>query len=105
MNNYNLNIKLNNNLPKNCRSAKLIKYNGIDIGEFYKIKLLNNVNKLNEKSDYKVNVNQKYFIMGDINVDKNNNPINFTVFGSEYGYIKNIPWDYPCIIRVLGNFL
>ena len=95
-------IELNRVLPKNCRSAKLIRENGINIEPLIKIKLVDDANDM-FKGD-KIDVNQKYFIMGDFKYDSQNNPLSYNIFGSASGYVKNIPWDYPCIKKVIGPF-
>jgi hypothetical protein len=95
-------IELNKVLPLNCRSAKLIKDNGIDIGPFYKINLVDDANEMFKGDN--ININQKYFIMGDFKYDSNKEPISYNICGSSSCYVKDIPWDYPCIKKVLGVF-
>jgi hypothetical protein len=95
-------IELNRVLPKNCRSAKLIRENGINIEPLFKIKLIDDANDM-FKGD-KIDVNQKYFIMGDFKYYLNKDPISYTVFGSSSDCVKDIPWDYPCIKKVIGPF-
>ena len=100
--NENFKIELNKILPENCRSAKLIKENGIDIEPLYKIQLVDNANDM-FKGD-KIDVKQKYCVMGDFKYDSENNPISYNILGSSSDCVQDIPWNFPCIKKVIGPF-
>ena len=52
----------------------------------------------------KIDVDQKYFVMGDFKYDTKNNPISYNILGSSSSCVQNIPWDFPCIKKVIGPF-
>jgi hypothetical protein len=101
MKNRKTRIVENKTLPIDIRSAQLIMKNGINIGEFYMIKLVDNINTILSTN---VQVNQSYFIIGGIKYNSYSNPLSYTIFGSDRDCIKDIPWDFPCIKKVIGLY-
>ncbi len=96
------NIDLDENIKYNNFSAKEFRDNGIKIDFFYKIKLIDNANELFKGDSIKID--QKYFIIGNIKYNKKKNPISYSIYGSEKDYVKNIPWNYKCIKKVIGEY-
>ena len=42
--------------------------------------------------------------MGDFKYDSEKNPISYNILGSSSSCVQNIPWDFPCIKKVIGPF-
>lgn len=93
-------IELNTELPIEIRSAKLIENNGFKLNELFMIKFDKNIRRINKN----IKLDQSYFIMGNFKYDLYRNPISYTVFGSDRDCVKDIPWDFPCIEKVIGLF-
>lgn len=93
-------IEINKELPIGIRSAKLIENNGFILNELFMIKFDKNIKRINKT----IKLNQSYFIMGNFKYDLYKNPISYTVFGSDRDCVKDIPWDFPCIEKVIGLF-
>ena len=99
--NENFKIELNKILYKNCDLLNY-KRNGIDIEPLYKIQLVDNANDM-FKGD-KIDVKQKYFVMGDFKYDSENNPISYNILGSSSDCVQDIPWNF-LVLKLLVHLL